>query len=1166
MRNLSPLAISILSNPQGLEPIMVLGIVWTSGIEYFYADTELPEAPGIILTMGNIENVTKFDGVGSSSNISIVLDDSANLIKPFFDIIDIHKVPAKIYQLFKGIPFSDKFLIFQGEIVSPIVWKEGDRSFSFDVVSTIQDNEVGFTPEEGLFTNLPYFGIGKPWPLVFGTATNVPGLTYQPTPNASIAQPVGNFYFQAGNEGSQDFYNAGRDLLDAIQQNAYAKFWLENAELSGLAGDDTTSDGSNLESAKYQIAFQQKLQAANAKILAGNNAILRASNQYLTQQNKYTGAPTATVTQQGIPGTTSYGYWTVSVDSNGNHSPVLFAGSTTTGSANLGNVEDSADNPGGVADANVITISCDAIGVVQIFLLRTVYPGGIPVNVAPHGQGPWLVGGGIMSPDSQDLVIVDSAATPGGYNVPTGGDTTLLYNRVHSLMEGSLVLNAEYFEPNVWLDCLVGNREMLVMFTNINLNTGDAIAYFQDLEQPIFNLVPYMNGTILSVIEAAKGGSAIDSGNPLYSLNPNIPFQIDFSFEPFSTYVEPAINDPIFLGASAIPQYTIPIVNQQLSALILNGGTSITLYGNGKQPTLATIDWIVDSNPSIVDGVFAYRNLNNVKTLYQVPASYYQVVYVTYGSITATVIRMNNPLSSYSGQDWEDQIYATVTSGATPVSNTVYQIIWIIDTYTTKTWDQDSFALAASYCAMYPSNFYIADKKNVIQMLDEMSYQARCSVWLDNDVFKIKFLPAVDTVVDILTENDVLLQSMEVSCDDTSKLITKYVAKWRNSYEESKGDNLVVVRNNYIKYGVVEQQYDFYIYNLQEMVAISASFWMFRKSNTFKLMKIKCPLTKLALETFDTIYLNFSHPYVANDPTNTLGPYGTLAVVQGCTYDPSTQTANLDLWLPILFGDMFQYPGAWPYDLPENFIIPPQYDVISSHSQVHQIPVNVLGTLPVVVNQIPHAVIDVSGTIAADTRAALANGQPAAPVVNGQQLYFGGTGTTDLGVVKPSGVDYTGPTPVPSPLSTIPVISVNATPVPVTTPIDAVALGTTTTKGDSDTMNRSLQYLIQRVADGVSGGAGGGGGTPGIVADYVGFFVDGDGNTSDTAQIYNVNIYKKGFNGVATLIQAIQMQIDDTDTIPAGTAVEIVSVVNAVGTVEYYMQVPVWIDTTTPSS
>lgn len=76
---------------------------------------------------------------------------------------------------------------------------------------------------------------------------------------------------------------------------------------------------------------------------------------------------------------------------------------------------------------------------------------------------------------------------------------------------------------------------------------------------------------------------------------------------------------------------------------------------------------------------------------------------------------------------------------------------------------------------------------------------------------------------------------------------------------------------------------------------------------------------------------------------------------------------------------------------------------------------------------------------------------------------------------------------------------------------------------------------------GVGGEGGGGGGIPCAI-------VSGSGDT------YQVSLYEDGVaGGVTQTVEAIQLQIDEAETIPAGTWT-FASLVNEI----YYIQVPVW--------
>ena len=81
----------------------------------------------------------------------------------------------RVYQWFSGLDLSDKFLVFSGKINTPMSWNERDRTVKVTAVSQIEDIEIGFSAEEGDFPYIPSDLMGKPWPMIFGTGSGLPG-------------------------------------------------------------------------------------------------------------------------------------------------------------------------------------------------------------------------------------------------------------------------------------------------------------------------------------------------------------------------------------------------------------------------------------------------------------------------------------------------------------------------------------------------------------------------------------------------------------------------------------------------------------------------------------------------------------------------------------------------------------------------------------------------------------------------------------------------------------------------------------------------------------------------------------------------------------------------------------------------------------------------------
>ena len=181
-RTISQASLDKLAETHAVEPVLVIEIAWALGgtpIRYATKDISVLDSQGVTITVpgkvvevGNIDSVVAVSMNESSEEVSLILDDRDGSIKEIMNLNDIMLRDVKVYQWFEGIDFDERFLIFQGKINSPIRWSETDRTVKFDVISQLEDNEVGFSPEEGEFPDLPDEMIGKVWPECFGTSVH----------------------------------------------------------------------------------------------------------------------------------------------------------------------------------------------------------------------------------------------------------------------------------------------------------------------------------------------------------------------------------------------------------------------------------------------------------------------------------------------------------------------------------------------------------------------------------------------------------------------------------------------------------------------------------------------------------------------------------------------------------------------------------------------------------------------------------------------------------------------------------------------------------------------------------------------------------------------------------------------------------------------------------
>jgi hypothetical protein len=367
-------------------------------------------------------------------------------------------------------------------------------------------------------------------------------------------------------------------------------------------------------------------------------------------------------------------------------------------------------------------------------------------------------------------------------------------------------------------------------------------------------------------------------------------------------------------------------------------GASVTLASD--EP----ITYIASIVPGTVLAVRAYKQLTGERRLVDVPTDLYTVQTKTYGTVTAVEIVVNKPLSTITDQGWSDDLYVTFESSVGP--DIVDILKYLIFHYTDLTWDTASFDHVQTKLAPFPANFPILDRKNTIDVLQEISFQARCAIWISNGKFYLKYLPEQPAPADVIRLSDIDAENgIEVELTSTEEIVTKMVVKWRLSWaaasdrKQDTNEKTIILRHNVAKYGTQEQEYDWYIFNQPDIAYKCATFWLIRKSNTWKRIKFKTFLNKLNLETFDAVTLDFAGHYVASGPV--------LAIVEKANYNSADNLVDFECLVPVLAGKMEQYRFFWPAALPGSDAWPPADEIAAGHAGGGGIGGGATGSLPV---------------------------------------------------------------------------------------------------------------------------------------------------------------------------------------------------------------------------
>lgn len=176
MRTIPTAMQNYLNQNVGTEPILVAEIEWVDGTPIPYSDQDLDGASTRLIEVDGFDISRQLEGSSDSQTITITLDDVDGSIREIYKRVNTHRRTAALYLLFKGQSLSDKVLLIDGYLVTPLNWPENERNVSFTLLSKASSLNVGFSMEEGDFPNIPEEALGKAWPLVFGQVCWLPAV------------------------------------------------------------------------------------------------------------------------------------------------------------------------------------------------------------------------------------------------------------------------------------------------------------------------------------------------------------------------------------------------------------------------------------------------------------------------------------------------------------------------------------------------------------------------------------------------------------------------------------------------------------------------------------------------------------------------------------------------------------------------------------------------------------------------------------------------------------------------------------------------------------------------------------------------------------------------------------------------------------------------------
>lgn len=778
MRTLTAGALAKVAQDLGTKPMILLEIEWADGNRVKYGDKTVGEYAGKIVDIDSVDEIVKVSDGSDSTQVSVVLDDTDGSIKSIIDTVDVHKRSCWVYQYFQGMSLSDKFLIFRGEVSSPITWDEGARTVSFDIVSKIEDNEVGFSIEEGQFPLLPPDLVGKPWPLVFGNCVNVPTLRITSPREGTLAEGF----------GIRDYTLEWRIAL--AEKICCPPIFISDYEISGTQGGVFTSQ-------QEVVSVQSPFQGTG---LSTNTIWTEMPPEEIIPDQLY-------------------------------------------------------KNPVQGPDADCEQNRCEQIEELTFQLQQQ----------QEFEYNTVRIFGGNRFPQNKRITL----SVGGAYIIGTfSGETFTIQERYH---------------PDIISSGAYGRNATLEEILYVKFRDG---RYRLNCDGYCF--------TREEALATFGSRGSIDAAIAVQYAEENDPERV------ISNCNRDGVRE-----ITDCQKLTLDSYNDFPAADLFwaTPGSKITYAED------TDVVYIVNILPSDVKCVTAYRTLENgVRLLLVVPDDYYQVRTVDYVGYQVTELYFPVALSIL-GKGWEDDIYVTQESSVGP--NTVDILEWLIETYTSSSIDATSFNAVKTKIQNYPSDFPLLDRRNVIQVLEEIAYQARCAIYLRDNTFYLKYLAEEPDPVDTIEEDDILQNTLRITHTPTEDLVTKLTAVWRDDY--AKDEHNLILRNNVVKYGTQADQDEYYIYNRFPLVEKSATFWLIRKSNTWRKLQFKTALNKLALEPFDDITIDC--------PSFSASP--VLGMIESATYDSSDNTISFEVWTSVRSGETVNYPWYFPATVEASQVWPP---------------------------------------------------------------------------------------------------------------------------------------------------------------------------------------------------------------------------------------------------
>jgi hypothetical protein len=173
-------------------------------------------------------------------------------------------------------------------------------------------------------------------------------------------------------------------------------------------------------------------------------------------------------------------------------------------------------------------------------------------------------------------------------------------------------------------------------------------------------------------------------------------------------------------------------------------------------------------------------------------------------------------------------------------------------------------------------------------------------------VLYIRYLSYEPTSVRTLSTDDILFGTFKESFSETEDTYTTHHIDWKTGGAAVRDDQTperkLILKYNVDKYGTVESRWDYYTHNIYENILKSGTFWLIRKSNSWKLLQFQLPMKHIDLDVGDAVTIDVAQ----------FNSAPVKCVIESMNVNPDAYTIDITVWTPVRSGENAPYFWAWP--------------------------------------------------------------------------------------------------------------------------------------------------------------------------------------------------------------------------------------------------------------